>query len=199
MGSFIEKNVGNIEPASVKKRKNVKKAKEPKGCKDIWNFFQKRRRNNEDDDDTDVTLVTICLDWDFLLNLYTFYLHLYTFFIYLKHFYNFIIHICIVFVAWKMKGGKKQRRKKIFRKISRGFIFANLPFPKFSRGFVFANRRLSNISRGFNIENLSKIRENREHLSTRKLVPSRLSICLFILSFLKTRKRFLQVIFKSNK
>ena len=35
MGSFIEKNVGNIEPASVKKRKNVKKAKEPKGCKDI--------------------------------------------------------------------------------------------------------------------------------------------------------------------
>ena len=26
-----------------------------------------------------------------------------------------IIHICIAFVAWKMKGGKRQRRKKFFR------------------------------------------------------------------------------------
>ena len=173
MGSFVEKNVGNIEPARAKKRKTFKKAEKPKGCKDIRNVFQKRRRNNEDSDDADVAPVTICIDRDFLLNLYTFYLHLYTFFIYLKHFYNFIIHICIVFVAWKIKGGKKQRRKKFFRKTLRGFIFANLPFPKFSRGFIFVNRRLSNISGGFNFANLSKIRENREHLSTRKLVPLR--------------------------
>ena len=26
-----------------------------------------------------------------------------------------IIHICIIFVAWKMKGGKRQRRKNFFR------------------------------------------------------------------------------------
>ena len=35
MGSFIEKNVGNIEPVRAKKRKTVKKAEKPKGCKDI--------------------------------------------------------------------------------------------------------------------------------------------------------------------
>ena len=70
-----------------------------------------------------------------------------------------------------MKGGKKQRRKKIFRKTSQGFIFANLPFPKFSRRFIFANQRLSNISRGFNFAKLSKIRENCKHLSSQKLVP----------------------------
>ena len=70
-----------------------------------------------------------------------------------------------------MKGGKKQRRKKIFRKTSQGFIFANLPFPKFSRRFIFANQPLSNISRGFNFAKLSKIRENCKHLSSQKLVP----------------------------
>ena len=70
-----------------------------------------------------------------------------------------------------MKERKKQKRKQFFRKISRGFIVANLPFPKVSCEFIFANRRLSNISRGFNFANLSKIRENREHLSTGKLVP----------------------------
>ena len=99
---------------------------------------------------------------------------LYIFFIYLKHFYNFIIHIYIVFAAWKMKGGKKKkRRKKFFRKISPGFIFTNLPFPKFSRGFIFLNWQLSNISQGFNFANLRKIRKIREHLSTQKLVPLR--------------------------
>ena len=62
MGSFIDKNVGNIEPVRAKKRKIVKKAENLKGCKDIQNFFQTRRRNNEDGDDADVTLVTICID-----------------------------------------------------------------------------------------------------------------------------------------
>ena len=62
MGSFIEKNVGNIEPIRAKKGKTVKKAEKPKGCKDIRKFFQKRRRNNEDGDDADVTSVTICID-----------------------------------------------------------------------------------------------------------------------------------------
>ena len=99
MGSFIDKNVGNIEPVRAKKRKTVKKAENSKGCKDIQNFFQTRRGNNKDGDDADVTLVTICIDRDFLLNLYTFCLHLHTFFYLLETFYNFIIHICIVFVA----------------------------------------------------------------------------------------------------
>ena len=62
MGSFIEKNVGNIEPVRAKKRKTAKKAEKLKGCKDILNFFQKRRRNNEDGDDADLTPVTICID-----------------------------------------------------------------------------------------------------------------------------------------
>ena len=104
------------------------------------------------------------------------------FFINLKHFHNFIIHICIVFIAWKIKGRKKQRKKKIIRKISRGFIFVNLPFPKFSRGLILANRRLSNISRGFNFVNLRKICENREHLSTRKLVQLRY-VCMCVYAY----------------
>ena len=62
MGSFIEKNVGNIEPVRAKKWKTVKKAEKLKGQKDIRNFFQNRRRNNEDGDDADVTPVTICID-----------------------------------------------------------------------------------------------------------------------------------------
>ena len=62
MGSFIEKNVGNIKPARAKKRKTVKKAEKPKGCKEIQNFFQKKHRNNEDGNDPDVTPVTICID-----------------------------------------------------------------------------------------------------------------------------------------
>ena len=41
IGSFIEKNVGNIEPVSAKKRKTVKKAEKPKGCKDVQNFFKR--------------------------------------------------------------------------------------------------------------------------------------------------------------
>ena len=90
------------------------------------------------------------------------------FFIYLKHFYNLIIHICIVFIAWKVKGRKKQRRKKFIRKIYRGFIFAN--------------RRLSNISRGFNFANLRKICENREHLSTRELVQLRY-VCMCVYTY----------------
>ena len=61
-GSFIEKNVGNIEPVRAKQRKTIKKAEKLKGCKDIRNFFQKRRRNMEDSDDADVTPVTICID-----------------------------------------------------------------------------------------------------------------------------------------
>ena len=61
MGSFIEKNVGNIEPVRAKKRKTVKEAEKPKGCKDIQNFFQRRCRNNEDGNDA-VTPVTICID-----------------------------------------------------------------------------------------------------------------------------------------
>ena len=35
MASFVEKNVGNIDPGRAKKRKTVKKAEKPKGCKDI--------------------------------------------------------------------------------------------------------------------------------------------------------------------
>ena len=61
-GSFIEKNVGNIEPVRAKQRKTIKKAEKLKGCKDIRNFFQKRRRNMEGSDDADVTPVTICID-----------------------------------------------------------------------------------------------------------------------------------------
>ena len=136
-------------------------------CKDIWNSFQKRGRNNEDGDDADVTPVAICIDWDFLLNLCSFYLYLYRFFYLLEtflQFHNTHLHcICCL----KNEGRKKAKKKKMFRKILRGFIFVNLPFPKFSRRFILANRRLSNISREFNFGNLSKIRENREYLSAR--------------------------------
>ena len=62
MGSFIEKNDGNIEPVRAKKKKTIKKAEKTKRCKDIRNFFPKRRRSNEDGDDADVTPVTICID-----------------------------------------------------------------------------------------------------------------------------------------
>ena len=176
MESFIEKNGWNIEPVRAKKRKTVKKAKKPKGCKDIWNFFQKRHRNNEDDNDADVTLVTICIDWDFLLNLlnvYTIYLHLYTFFYLLETFLQFHNTHLFCICCLKNEGRKKVKKKTIFRKILWGFIFVNLTFPKFLQGFIFANQQLSNISRGFNFVNLSKIHENREYLSTQKLVPLR--------------------------
>ena len=63
MGSFIDKNVGNIKPVvRAKKKKTVKKAEKPKGCNDIRKFFQKRRRNNEDGNDADVTSVIICIN-----------------------------------------------------------------------------------------------------------------------------------------
>ena len=62
VGSFIEKNVGNIKPVRAKKRKTLKKTEKPKGCNDIQNCFQKGRRNNEDRDDAGVTAVTICID-----------------------------------------------------------------------------------------------------------------------------------------
>ena len=39
MGSFIEKNVGNIKPVRAKQRKTVKRAEKSKGCEDIRNFF----------------------------------------------------------------------------------------------------------------------------------------------------------------
>ena len=148
MGSFIEKNVENIKPARAKKRKTVKKAEKPKGCKEIRNFFQKKHRNNEDGNDPDVTLVTICIDWDFLLTLYTFYLHLYTFFYLLKTFLQFHNTTFVLYLLPEKWREEKNKEDKIFlKKISWGFIFVNLPFPKFSPGFIFANRWLSNILR----------------------------------------------------
>ena len=43
MGSFLERNVGRIEPARANKRKRIKKAvQQPTGSKDIRHFFQKR-------------------------------------------------------------------------------------------------------------------------------------------------------------
>ena len=43
MGSFLERNVGRIEPARANKRKRIKKAvQQPTGNKDIRHFFQKR-------------------------------------------------------------------------------------------------------------------------------------------------------------
>ena len=81
-------------------------------CKNIRNFFQKRGRNNEDGDDVDVTPVTICIDWDFLLNLYTFYLYLYRSFYLLEtflHFHNTHLY-CICYL--KNEGRKKAKKKK---------------------------------------------------------------------------------------
>ena len=41
MGSFIEKNVGNIKPARAKKRKTVKKAENRKDAKKFKTFFKR--------------------------------------------------------------------------------------------------------------------------------------------------------------
>ena len=126
MGSFIEKNIGNIEPVTAKKRKTVKKAENPKGCKDIPNFFQKRRRNNKDGDDADETPVTICIGREFLLNLCTFYLHLYIFFYLLETFLQFHNTHYYFNSCLKNEGSKKAKKKNFARIYFREFTISKV-------------------------------------------------------------------------
>ena len=72
MGSFIEKNVGNIEQVKAKRGRPLKRQKNQKDVK-IFKTFIKR-----DIETTRMVIllmlpVTICLNWDFLLNFYIFF------------------------------------------------------------------------------------------------------------------------------
>ena len=69
-----------------------------------------------------------------------------------------------------MKGQKGREEKNFLEK------YGEFTITKIFARIYFANLRLSNILRGFNFANLSKIRENREHLSTQKLVLLRYSL-----------------------